>query len=72
MVIWMNSQLMVIRMNRQPMDIWMNWQPMDIWQSLGSPNYFHDSFPVGAPRNSARYWTGTHTLALHGLENPKD
>ena len=30
----------------------------------------HGSFPVWAPRNSARYWTGTHTLAGVSLENP--
>ena len=32
----------------------------------------HGTFPSSGPPNRVRYWTGTPTLALHGLENPKD
>ena len=31
----------------------------------------HGSFPVRAPRNSARYWTGTPTLAATRFRKPK-
>ena len=31
----------------------------------------HGSFPVWGPRNSARYWTGTPTLAASRFRKPK-